>query len=333
MHASKMLVVGAALAGLLGAGPVASGQAGASGATSSTPVSATPAVPNLIVNGNFSLPKKSGYFTVSSTAQKAPGKPIPGWTVGADSVDIIGSDYWPPPPNSPRGSQSIDLSGTAPGSLTQIVNTTPGWDYLLTWYAAGNPGCGQPTKIMHVLWDNVLVAHPAMSIKGRLLSSMGWSLERQVVAASSARSVLVFADATPDKSDCGAALGDVSLAADANLYFPATTLGVAPNGKIKARVRFASGTTITDSSLVVRLYGTYKSSSFSTDLGQIAGPASVVGGQVVLSLHLPASLAGKAMNWAGKTISAYATMEGPEFVPVTEKLNIRVTCGKVTTCG
>jgi hypothetical protein len=281
----------------------------------------------LIVNGNFSLPAKSGYFTVYSTDQTAPGKRIPGWTVGADSVDIIGSDYWPPPPGSPSGSQSIDLSGSAPGSLTQIVGTTPGWAYLLKWYVAGNPGCGQPTKVMHVLWDNILRAHPAVSINGRSLSNMGWSLKRQVVVASSARSVLAFADATPDKSACGATLGGVSLAADANLHFPATTLTVAPTGKIEAQVRFVSGATVTDSSLVVRLYGTYKPYSHvpaSTDLGEIAGPAPVVGGQVVLSLHLPASLAGKAITWAGKTISAHATMQGPGFIPVTEKLTIKV---------
>jgi hypothetical protein len=43
---------------------------------------------------------------------------------------------------------------------------------------------------------------------------MVWSSEGQVVVASSTQSVLMFADATPDKSPCGAVVADVSLTAN-----------------------------------------------------------------------------------------------------------------------
>lgn len=166
---------------------------------------------NLIVNGNFSRPVVNGYDTISASAQG-----LPGWTVGSDSVDVIGRAFWPPPPGSPRASQSIDLSGGAPGRITQAVLTAPGSRYLLKWYGAGNYGCGQSPKVMHVWWDRKLVAAPTMSTTGQNSSSMAWSPESQVVTASSARSVLEFADATPDKSSCGAVVADVSLTPDHN---------------------------------------------------------------------------------------------------------------------
>jgi len=96
------------------------------------------------------------------------------------------------------------------------VNTTPGSSYLLKWYAAGNYGCGQSTKVMHVRWDSKIIASLAIDTEGHTSSNLGWSSESQVVAASSARSVLMFADATLDKSPCGAVVADVSLTADTN---------------------------------------------------------------------------------------------------------------------
>ena len=129
-------------------------------------------------------------------------------------MDIIGSGYWPPPPGSPRGSQSVDLSGDAPGSLTQTVKTAPGSSYLLKWYAAGNPECGQSPKVMHVVWDQRTDCVPHHEHQRSQHTRMGWSLKSQVVMASSALSVLVFADATPDQSACGAVVADVSLTAE-----------------------------------------------------------------------------------------------------------------------
>ena len=174
---------------------------------SQTPVSTAPAAPNLINNGNFSRPAEgSTYGTVYPSAQK-----IPGWTVGGDSVDVIGRGYWSPPAGSPPKSQSLQLCSSAPGSITQTVKTTPGTGYLLRWYEAGNPQGGQDIKVMDVSWDKASRDYPAPSTKGHSLKNMGWSLKRQVVVASSAQSVLVFADATP--GTYGAVVADVSLTA------------------------------------------------------------------------------------------------------------------------
>jgi choice-of-anchor C domain-containing protein len=210
----KTLVIPVVI-GLLtfGAGTLAGstfGTATVSGAaTNSVPSRAAAAsAPNLVVNGDFSRPvqQKGSYEDFSSSDQK-----IPGWTVGGDSVDLMSSTYFTLPSASSSGSQAVDLSGSAPGSLTQTISTTPGTNYTLTWYEAGNPNGGQAVKVMTVSWDKTLKAYPASSTRGRSDTNMGWSLKSQTVVATSAQSVLVLADATADQSAYGPVITDVSL--------------------------------------------------------------------------------------------------------------------------
>jgi hypothetical protein len=180
--------------------------------------STTPTTSDLIANGNFSLPVVNGYETFEPLAKAtlpSAANSIHGWTVGGNSVDLMGNAYWKPlPPGSPSDSQSVDLSGAAPGSITQTVSTTAGTSYLLTWWEAGNPQGGQPVKVMDVSWNKTSKAYPAPSTKGHSLGHMSWSQKSQVVVASSAQSVLEFADATPDQSAYGAVVADVSLTPD-----------------------------------------------------------------------------------------------------------------------
>ena len=182
------------------------------------PSAVTASPPNLITGGDFSQPVVSGFETfypLAKTTLPSAVNSIQGWKVGANSVDVMGHAYWKLlPPGSPRDAQSVDLSGGAPGSISQTVSTTAGSRYLLKWYASGNHGCGQSTKVMHVRWDSKIVASPSINTGGPAAGKMVWSSESQVVVASSARSVLEFADATPDKSPCGAVVADVSLTPD-----------------------------------------------------------------------------------------------------------------------
>jgi len=201
-------------------------QAGASGelvqvvlAAKSFQVILPPANANLIVNGNFSKPAQVSvpyYETVYASAQKlSTGLPaFPGWTVGPDSVDVMGARYWAPPAGLSHGSQSVDLSGADPGSITQAVGTTAGSSYLLKWYAAANPECGQVTRVMHVLWDHALVVSLTINTGDHTDHDMGWSPESQVVTASSTQSELEFKDATGGDSPCGPAVAGVSLTAE-----------------------------------------------------------------------------------------------------------------------
>jgi choice-of-anchor C domain-containing protein len=159
---------------------------------------------NLIANGGFESPTVCpGPFDEYDHGSKA----IPGWVVGGNSVDLVCHTYFV----AAGGRQSIDLSGSAPGSVSQAVPTTPHETYRLTWHVAGNTNCGQAVKTMHVFWDGKLIKALTFDITGHTNQSMGW-VKRQVnVTATGATSKVEFADATPDHSECGAALDSVSL--------------------------------------------------------------------------------------------------------------------------
>jgi choice-of-anchor C domain-containing protein len=166
---------------------------------------ASAATTNLIVNGSFESPSiwQSNLLVEYDAGSTA----MPGWTVGGNSVDLTGKNYW----EAEDGDQSLDLSGSAPGSVSQTVSTTPGANYTLTWYMAGNTNCGQPVKTMHVLWNGTLIDSPSFNDSGDSNTSMGWIQQQINVTATGTSSVVEFADATPDMSECGAALDNVSL--------------------------------------------------------------------------------------------------------------------------
>jgi choice-of-anchor C domain-containing protein len=170
------------------------------------PMSAASADPaNVIVNGSFESP--SIWQTNQLVEYEAGSTAIPGWSIGGNSIDLVGENYW----QAEDGDQSIDLSGSAPGSVSQTVATTPGQNYTLTWYMAGNTNCGQAIKTMDVSWNGTLVDAPTFNDSGDSNGSMGWEQMQLNVTATGASSVVEFADATPDMSECGATLDNVSL--------------------------------------------------------------------------------------------------------------------------
>ncbi len=161
---------------------------------------------SLIENGLFERP----VVCPSQFAEyEAGSKAMPGWVVGGNSVDLVCDNYFV----AANGKQSVDLSGSAPGSVTQSVATRAGASYTLSFDMAGNPVCGQAVKAMHVFWDGKLVDAPTFSIAHHSVRSMGWVKKELVVTATGARSTVEFADATPDHSECGAALDNVALVA------------------------------------------------------------------------------------------------------------------------
>jgi choice-of-anchor C domain-containing protein len=160
---------------------------------------------NLIQNGSFESP--SIWQSSAIVDYVAGSTAMPGWTVGGNSVDLVGESYWV----AEDGDQSLDLAGSAPGSVSQTVDTTPGANYTLSWYMAGNTNCGQSIKTMDVYWDGTLVDAPTSNDTSDSSTSMGWVQLQLNVQAAGASSVVEFADATPDQSQCGAALDNVSL--------------------------------------------------------------------------------------------------------------------------
>ena len=96
--------------------------------------SASATTPNLISNGDFEsytagLPG-SGYVVVNNGASG-----ITGWTVGANSVDLIQNAY-----NAING-VSVDLIGTpGPGSISQQFSYAANTTYTLQFQLTHNPG-------------------------------------------------------------------------------------------------------------------------------------------------------------------------------------------------
>ena len=286
---------------------------GAVAAGSPTLASAPSVAPNLIKNGSFSIPK---YFSAASV-EPGGSYQIPGWTEGAVGVIDCANSFIESPPGV---TQEVALWDQGLGTLTQTVKTTPGTTYLLQWYGAGEPGGTAPNptvKVMHVLWNGVVVAHPSYSTAGATLAKMIWSLNKVVVTATSTTSTIEFEDATPGANNYPSIVAEVSLAGDANIFLPHSA-NLAPNGKLVAIVHNGEGEPFTQSGLTVRLYGSYKSASYAPATKQLLATAPVTGGQAVLQLKLPSSL-------KGQTIDAHANLTGPNYLSVTVNVTIKVT--------
>ncbi len=284
--------------------------------------------PNILNHGKFVLPSKdNGVLSVSA------GGSIPGWTVGAVPVGSnagvqVYSASWVQVP--PGANETVKLSyGAGSGSVSQTVKTTAGWTYLVQWYESGFPNYGPPeftsinwTKTVDVIWGGRLVAAPTFNAKANTNADMRWALRQEVLTATSSKTTLVFADATKQPpSGYSALIGNISLAGDAKLYLPTSTT-LAPTATLIAVVRTATGYAFTDPSLTVQMYGTWKQKGLSyappTVVTKLIGSGTVSGGQAVLRLHIPASV-------AGKSVAAVAVLSGPGFIPLRDSLTIKVS--------
>lgn len=83
-------------------------------------------------------------------------------------------------------------------------------------------------------------------------------------------------------------------------------------------VRNAKGAPLVDPNLVVKLYGTWKETSYAPPSTQLMASETVLNNQVVLHLDLHAAM-------AGHTIPATVTLAGPGYIPVTDHLTVKVS--------
>ncbi|MFZ0666607.1 MAG: DUF642 domain-containing protein, partial [Acidimicrobiales bacterium] len=140
----RLMMISMCLAAVVG--PLFAASAGSAVSPPSDQVSGT----NLIQNGSFENRACVGY----EVCQRGPkSRAIVDWTVGPKNVDIQTSSYF----TAYAGNQSVDLSGSASGSVIQAVATKSGTQYELSWYLSGNMYCGPVTKTMNVYWDKTLV--------------------------------------------------------------------------------------------------------------------------------------------------------------------------------
>jgi choice-of-anchor C domain-containing protein len=170
---------------------------------------------NLLTNGSFeTTPTPTTSFI---TVLAGDSTTIPGWTVvtpaiyGGEggSVDLKSNNYW----NAEDGNYSIDLAGSTgvPGGLYQDVTTTPGVQYLLSYWSAVN-GDETPgnTHTLDVTINGVVVAQVQQAGVGRPLD---WVQHTVTVTATSTTTQVEFDDVPPGDTNQRPALDNVSLTA------------------------------------------------------------------------------------------------------------------------
>ena len=89
---------------------------------------------NLVANGDFEQPALApGAFQQSAT--------IPGWS-GSANVEVQSNGILGGAQGTPFGNQYVELNVVTPSVLSQTISTTPGAQYLLSFYFADRPGTG-----------------------------------------------------------------------------------------------------------------------------------------------------------------------------------------------
>ncbi|MFB6700873.1 DUF642 domain-containing protein [Streptomyces rubiginosohelvolus] len=92
------------------------------------------------------------------------------WTVTSGSVDLVSDRFW----DAAEGDQSVDLSGGAPGSISQTVPALPLTTYVVTYKLAGNTGAAPVVKTGEVRVNGVLIDDLTFDTTGRGPRDMGW---------------------------------------------------------------------------------------------------------------------------------------------------------------
>jgi choice-of-anchor C domain-containing protein len=128
---------------------------------------------------------------------------ITGWTVAAGNVDYICTSW-----QHDEGVRSIDLTGRAPGTLTQALTLNPGSQYQLSFALAGNPG-GDRFKNLFVTVGSAFSETFVFDNLGTSVTSMGWITHTRTFTANEASTLLSFS--TNNGTNSGPALDDVSV--------------------------------------------------------------------------------------------------------------------------
>ena len=166
---------------------------------------ASPASANLIANGTFASTCSGPGFCTYSAGDSTD---IPGWTVQSGSVDLI-TTYWQAPPG---GGNTIDLDGSAPGSISTQFSTVAGDSYLVTFYLSGNPDGSPATKELEVSADGSSEDY-TYTTGTNTHGNMEYSFETfKFVANVTGLSTLLFASLDSD-TPYGPVIGDVDAAA------------------------------------------------------------------------------------------------------------------------
>ncbi|MCC6831102.1 MAG: choice-of-anchor C family protein [Thermoleophilia bacterium] len=158
---------------------------------------------NLVSNGTFESPAIGSGFQNGTT-----GQAYGAWSITAGNVDLVASTgvgVW----NAADGSQSLDMNGTGPGTISQTLATTPGTVYRITFALAGNPGVAGVRELA-VGWGGSTLRTVRFDTTGRTGTSMGWTTVTLEATATSGSTALTFQSLTASGT-YGPAIDSVSV--------------------------------------------------------------------------------------------------------------------------
>jgi len=153
-----------------------------------------------VINGSFETGTCNGAFTTVLAGQTN----ITGWTVGGHSVDYI-CFYW----QASDGNRSIDLNGNGPGGLSQVVGTTAGYTYQVTFDMSGNPDGAPTVKLLSVSADGENSTQYSYTIGTNTHADMEWETNNYYFTATDTSTILDFL--TNTTGFYGPALDNVSI--------------------------------------------------------------------------------------------------------------------------
>jgi len=154
---------------------------------------------NLVTDGGFS---KTGVTNQFQTLRE--GQPFSGWKVESGTVDVIGT-YW----EHNGASGSIDLDGSSPGAISQVMATVPGVTYTVRFDMAGNCDGGLPTKGLELSVGDTSKKFEWSKPAGWSRQSMGYETREFTFVADSESSKIVFASQTQPNAASGPYFGAV----------------------------------------------------------------------------------------------------------------------------
>jgi len=182
---SKRLCVAIAAAGLL--------------ATTGTAAAA----PNTaFTNGSFETPKAREGAWTSFPA----GSDMGLWNVGGGGVDLIDDGLF----QAAEGSQSVDLNGQGPGSVSQTFTTEPGKQYTVTYSLSGTPAPLPIPMTGNALIDGQKFQDFTFDTSNNTPQNMGYVTHQFTFVANRASTTLKFASTT-DSSSYGPIIDDVKV--------------------------------------------------------------------------------------------------------------------------
>jgi choice-of-anchor C domain-containing protein len=158
-------------------------------------------------NGSFEdgdFPQGVAFQTLSAGTPGAGS--ITGWTVTAGQVDWI-NGFW----TAQDGAKSLDMNGFEPGTISQTLATPVNSTWVIKFYLAGNPDCGDGVKSLTVSASGAAAqTYTFTNSSATTHSDMGWTLESYTFVSSGPSTDLTFAADPANTSFCGPALDNVS---------------------------------------------------------------------------------------------------------------------------